>query len=120
MNVTIRRLLVWVPRILGILFAAFLGCFALDVFREGYGTWETVAAFLMHLLPTLAVVIALVLAWRWLWLGSLLFLGLGLLYILAAWGRFPWHVYLLISGPAFLIGVLFLVSWLHRAELRPQ
>jgi hypothetical protein len=34
------------------------------------------------------------------------------------WGRFPWDTYLLMSGPLFLVGVLFLINWFLRAELR--
>jgi len=38
--------------------------------------------------------------------------------VLMAWGRFEWTTYLLIAGPLFLIGALFLVNWVFRAELR--
>ena len=38
--------LTWTPRILGLLFAAFLSLFALDVFEQGYQGWETVLALL--------------------------------------------------------------------------
>jgi hypothetical protein len=47
-----------------------------------------------------------------------MFIALGVLYLVMAWGRFHWSAYLLISGPLFLVGVLFLINWLYRAELR--
>jgi len=108
----------WSPRILGILFAVFISLFALDVFGEGYGLWETILALLIHLVPTYLVVIALVLAWRWEWIGAVLFIGLGIFYIIWTWGKFPWVTYVTISGPLFLVGFLFLVNWRFRNEIR--
>jgi hypothetical protein len=57
-------------------------------------------------------------AWRWEWVGALLFFGLAVLYVAMAWGRFPFVTYLAISGPLLLVGVLFLLNWRHRDELR--
>ncbi len=119
MNATTGRLLYWTPRILGILFAAFLSLFALDVFNEGYGPGETVIALVMHLVPTFVVVAALVIAWRWEWVGAVLFFGLAIFYVAMAWGQFPPVTYLTISGPLFLTGLLFLLNWRYRDELRP-
>jgi hypothetical protein len=113
-----NRILYWLPRILCLLFAVFISLFALDVFGAGYGFWETIVALLMHLIPTAMILLALAIAWRREWVGAILFLGLGAWYVVMAWGKFTWTTYLLISGPAFLISVLFLVSWLHRAEFR--
>jgi len=118
MNVTKKRALFWMPRILCILFAVFLSLFALDVFGEGYGFWETILALLIHLVPTYVVVIALAIAWRWEWVGSILFIGLGVFYIVWTWGRFTWVTYLAISGPLFLVGVLFTFNWIYRSQLR--
>jgi len=110
-----KRLLFWSPRVLGILFAIFLSLFALDVFSEGYGFGETILALLMHLIPTYLVVIALAVAWRWEWVGSILFIALASAY-LASSGGGSW----IISGPLFLIAILFLVNWLYRARLKAQ
>lgn len=72
----------------------------------------------MHLIPSFIVVIALVVAWRWEWVGAVLFFGLAVFYVVMAWGRFPFGTYLAISGPLGLIGVLFLLNWRYRCELR--
>jgi hypothetical protein len=109
-----RRIVVWTPRILGLLFAAFIGLFALDVFGAGYGFWETIAGFLIHLIPTAIILAAVALAWRRPWVGAILFFALGVWYLVTAWGQFPWTTYLIVAGPAFLVGVLFLISWLVR------
>jgi len=76
MNMGIKRVLFWTPRVLCILFAIFLSLFSLDVFSEGYGFWETILALLIHLVPVYIVVIALVIAWRWEWVGASLFITL--------------------------------------------
>jgi len=118
MQIKTRQVLFWTPRILGILFAMFISLFALDVFSESYGFWETILALLIHLVPTYLVIIALYLAWRWEWIGAILFIGLGVFYLIMAWGKFPWDTYLIISGPLFLVGFLFLVNWVYNAEIR--
>jgi hypothetical protein len=117
-NKPARLALFWTPRILCILFALFLSLFALDVFGEGYGFWEALLALLIHLTPVYLVIITLLVAWKWEWVGGLLFLGLAAGYILMTWGRFEWSVYLAISGPLALLGVLFLLNWKYRAQLR--
>ena len=88
------------------------------MFGAGYGFWETTVALLIHLIPTALLLIALTVAWRWERLGAILFFALGAWYLGMAWGKFPWITYLLVAGPAFLIGALFLVNWLFRAEIR--
>jgi hypothetical protein len=114
MNDSLGRVMHWTPRILGVLFALFISIFALDVFGEGYSFWETLVALVMHLVPTALVVVALLIAWRWEWAGALLFVALGVAYFLMTRGRFDWLTYLLIPGPLFLMGALFLVNWLRR------
>ena len=113
-----KRALFWAPRVLCLGLAVFVSIFALDVFGEGQGFWQTVLALLLHLVPTYIVVIALVVAWRWEWVGAMLFTGMAVLYLVLFWGRFHWTAYLAISGPLFLAGLLFLVNWLYREELR--
>src|SRR5579864_60800 len=118
MNRSAVRLLYWAPRVLGIGFAVFISLFALDVFVEGYTFRQTVVALTMHLIPTAIVVVGLLLAWRWEWVGAVVFAGAGILYMISAWNHPDWI--LLISGPLFVVGALFLVNWLKRAELRAR
>ena len=101
-------------------FAMFLSLFALDVFGEGGGFWETARALVLHLVPVYIVVIALVVAWRWEWVGAVLFNALALLYVAMMWGRFPLATYLCISGPLVFVGDLFLFNWIYKAQLRTR
>ena len=115
MNTSTKRVLFWAPRVLCILFAMFLSMFASDVFSEGYGFGETILALLIHLVPTYLVVIALVIAWRWERVGAILFIALALFYLVTSRGE-SW----IISGPLFLVGVLFLLNWTYRAQLKTR
>jgi hypothetical protein len=120
MHTTMKRVLFWTPRVLCILFAVFLSLFALDVFGEGLGFWESMLALLIHLVPVYIVVIVLVVAWRWEWVGAVLFTALAVFYVVWAWGRFHWSAYVAISGPLVLLGVLFLFNWIYRAQLQTR
>jgi len=120
MSPVVRRLLFWTPRVLGIAFAAFISIFAMDVFTAHYSLPQLLVALGMHLIPTALVVVALIVAWRWEWVGAALFFGLGVAYIVTMWGRFPLNVYFAIAGPAFLMGLLFLLGWIYRKELRAR
>lgn len=84
------------------MFALFISLFALDVFGEDDGFRETLVAFLVHLIPTGLVVLALGIGWRRERAGAMLFVLLALLYLAVSRGR-GWILF----GPLFLIGILF-------------
>ncbi len=117
MNKPIIQTLFWTPRLMGILFIIFLSLFALDIFGQGYSFWETVVGLFMHLIPSIVLTTAVVLAWKWEWVGATLFVGWAVFYMIIARGDFDWSVYALIAGIPFVIGVLFLVGWIHRREI---
>ena len=107
----LQRILFWSPRLLCIFFAVFLSLFALDVFQEGAGFWVTSLAFIIHLAPAALVVIALAVAWRHEIVGAVTFLAFGLVYLVGTWRHNHWSALVMISGPLFLVGCLFLASW---------
>jgi hypothetical protein len=107
----------WAPRLLALLHAGFVSLFALDVFNEGYGLWETAAALSMHLIPTALLLLALAIAWRWEGAGAALYLGLALMWLLEFGPEGEWPAYLVVAGPLAVIGLLFLVDRHHRARL---
>lgn len=117
MNATMKRFLYWTPRVLCLLFAGFISLFALDVFGEHQGFWNTALALLMHLIPTAILLLILAVSWRWEWVGGVLFFALGAFYLIAFWGRFHWSAYAIISGSLSILGALFLLNWKHRAAL---
>ena len=117
---TTDRLLFWLPRVLAMAFIAFLGLFALDVFNENRGFWQTLLALLIHLVPVFVLIVVLAVAWRWEWVGALLFGAAGIAYIVMLVGRpqpplpikLAWMA--TIAGPAFVVAALFLLGWFRR------
>jgi len=107
-----RKLLLWSPRILGIVVSLFLGVFAFDALDEG------IPAFLLHMAPTLLLLLVVAASWRWEWVGGAVFIILAVLYGVPVWSRGDWL--LVISGPLLLVGLLFLWSWRHHRELHAQ
>ncbi len=103
-----KKLWFWLPRILAILFIIFISLFALDVFTEGYSFWQTIGAFLIHLMPSFILIILTLISWRRPITGGLLFLILAIvclsMIIRKSLG------YLILSGPSFLIAILFLLQ----------
>jgi hypothetical protein len=126
MNPLVRRILFWAPRALSIVFIAFLSLFALDVFGEGAGFWDTLIALLRHLIPSFVLIVVLIFAWRWEWIGAVLCACAGLLYLLwllpaptpAAAMKLAWCM--TIAAPAFAIAALFLANWFRHDEVRTR
>lgn len=104
----------WMPRILCILFAMFASLFSFDVFGQEEGFWKTLAAFLVHNIPSFVIIALLVLSWKWSWIGGAGFITLGLLYQFLL---FTASHYLIISIPLFVIGMLFLLDWVLRKKI---
>ena len=117
MRLRLHQVLFWVPRILAMVFALFVGLPALGAFSVGIPFRQALGPFLLQLIPAALVLIALTVAWHRERLGALIFASLGLLYIVFTWGAFPWFAYLVIAGPPLLLAVLFMVSWVWRGEL---
>lgn len=112
MNQAILR---WVPRVLGLCFAAFLAIFALDVFDEALGIGATIVALAIHLIPTWLVLAAVAVAWKHEIAGAAMFYLLAAVYVMMAGSRFPISTILLIAGPPVVIGSLFLLAeWVSR------
>ncbi len=108
-------LLVWSPRVLGILVCLFLSIFALDAVSEQKTFLEGLRDFLVHLRPMLVLLGIVALSWRWEWIGGAAFTGLAVLY--AYWAYFvkghpAWIP--IVGGPLLVAGVLFFLSWRHR------
>ena len=112
------KFLFWCPRILVILFIIFLSIFALDIFSMNLGVWGTIVGMFMHLIPSLILLAVLLFSWKTRrgWIAGIVFILFGLLYIIITI-RAPleWYIALswslTIAGPAFIIGILFILDW---------
>ncbi|VVB82343.1 Uncharacterised protein [uncultured archaeon] len=100
--------------------------FSLDIFDGGYGFWGTIAGLFMHNIPTLILLFALIISWKkYELVGAITFLLSGGIYIIELlitismtpsqeWYMLFWA--LIIAGPAFLVGSLFLINWLQKKK----
>ena len=117
MNKTLKQILFWTPRIAGILFILFISLFALDIFDMQLGFWETIVGLFMHLIPSILLTIAVIIAWKREWFGALFFIGWAVWYVAFMRG-FDWIAYALIAGLPVVIGLLFLAGWIWRGQIR--
>jgi hypothetical protein len=60
----LAKIIHWAPRIAALLIIFFVGLFSLDVFGTGAPPLEVLAAFLMHNLPSLVMLVLLIFAWK--------------------------------------------------------
>ena len=120
-NSQLAKWLYWSPRVCCIVLVAFMSLFALDVFEEGYSLGEMLFAFLMHMLPMIALAIVLVIAWRWEWVGAVFF-GLAgvMISVLTLRGGIQGVATILIIGaPLLMIASLFGANarWKHEISI---
>lgn len=109
----------WTPRIIGLLFVAFLALFSLDVFGEGLTLGETLLALFMHNIPALILLVIVIVAWKHEIAGAIGFALGGIAYIVLLLINPQWEWYMLawaiqIAGPAFFIAILFYINWKRK------
>jgi len=106
------KLLYWSPRLLSLLFVGFLSLFALDVFGE-YEGWSLILALFMHLLPSLALLVVIIIAWRYDLVGAAAFLAFAAWYVWTVGFDRPWSWYAAVAGPAIIVGALYSLNWMR-------
>lgn len=111
----VMKIIYWLPRILSIVFVLFLSLFALDAF-EGSSGWQTVLGFLIHLLPSFILLAVILIAWKHDLVGAIAFLASAVLYVFTVGFDRPWSWYACISGPAAIVGILYLLNWLKKRK----
>jgi len=114
-----KKYIYWTPRILSIIFILFLSLFALDVFEGNSGFWNTFLALLIHLIPIFILIVLLIISWKHEIVGGIAFILGGLLYIILLLIRPGFELYklswsMIVAGPAFAIGILWILNWKKR------
>jgi hypothetical protein len=112
MKIGVFLVLLWIPRIICILFIGSISLFACDAFGHDIGFWKTLLALLAHLIPTFLMIFILYLSWKWAWIGGIVFILAGIAYIVWKGVEYP-----IIFIPLFLVGILFLLSWFFRKKI---
>jgi hypothetical protein len=102
-------LLVWFTRILAMLAILFVLLFSLDSFGGDKPAGKQILEFLIHSIPALILICALVVAWKYEIIGGSIFfiiaIALGIF-----WGSFTGNSgSLIILVPFFLVGLLFIL-----------
>ncbi len=118
----VGRFIYWTPRVASMAFILFLALFSLDIFDMKLGFWGTVVGLFMHNIPSLVLLAVLVVSWKYELVGGIAFIFAGLFYIaVLMMTQFEWFMLswsLTIAGPAFLIGILFLMNWFKKKGLK--
>jgi len=126
MDKKINKFIYWTPRIASILFIIFLSLFSLDIFGQGYSFSETIIGLFMHNIPVFILLIIIIISWKYEIVGGVAFILAGLLYTAmiimnAIRGSFEWYMIswiLTIAGPAFIVGILFIINWMQKRNRR--
>jgi hypothetical protein len=121
----------WAPRILCILAILLVSMFALDAFQPGFPIGKQLLAFLIHMIPSLILTAALIVAWKREKAGGIILIAIGLalgIYIFR--GNYKrlgdmWKslsVVMALAFPFFLSGILFLTSdyLKHKENEKPS
>lgn len=123
MSVKDGKFIYWTPRILAILIILFLAMFSLDVIGPGRSVGDILIGLIMHNIPVLILTALLMIAWKHELIGAITFISAGSLYFglnvfRAIHSDIPWYLSiswsLTIAGPAFLVGILFLINWKRK------
>jgi len=97
--------------ILGVLYAVALLIFAADVFNHEQNIAQTFYDILLHLLPTAVILLIVFVAYNRPLIGAIIYLVLGLMYIITGWARMHWSAHVLIAGPLLLLSALYITAW---------
>jgi hypothetical protein len=122
---TSDNILHWTPRILCILAILFLSMFALDSFSPERTFWQNTSAFLMHLIPSFALLAVLVIAWKREITGGIILTIVGLAFCIFIFvinfkrthsATTSLLIVLTLSIPFVLAGILFILSGFRKKK----
>jgi hypothetical protein len=113
-----RALLFWMPRVVAILLVLFPTFFALNILNEDIAGGHMLLSVQVPLSPRLFLGAGVLLAWRWEWVGAVVFMGWALWYAMTTAG-FVTAGCVSLGGVPFIVGLLFLLGWMYRAEFQP-
>jgi hypothetical protein len=108
----LRKIIHWAPRVAAIAIIFFISLFSLDVFGTGASLLEELGGFLVHNLPSIALLVLLYFAWKRPAVGFWAFLAAGAVFVIF----FVRSIYalsnlLLFVLPIWLVAGLFYADW---------
>lgn len=105
-----KKFLTWAPRLILAAYILFISSFALDAFSEGGTLMHQVGDFIVHLTPAIVTAGFLWLAWRFPIIGGLFLMMLGMVFTIYFRTDRTFQLFMMISFPLFLAGLLFIFS----------
>ena len=117
--------LIWIPRVLAIIFIVFISLFALDAFSGDASFIKKLGGFLRHLIPTLILVLTLLISWKKPLLGGSIFILLSIAFAFFFKTNRSLLTFLAVTFPVALVGILFIAFDLaakkrEKAALKPS
>jgi hypothetical protein len=111
-NPRLAKIIHWAPRVAAILIILFVGLFSLDVFGTGAPPLEVLGGFIIHNIPSIAMLVLLIFAWKRPVVGFVAFLIAAALFTIF----FVRDIYalsnlLLFVLPILLVAFLFYADW---------
>ena len=115
----------WIPRILCILAILFVSLFAADSFDTNLTWWQQISGFVVHLVPSFILVLALIIAWNKELLGGIIFIFLGFIFTPIVFSMnykgnhsigISLSVIAMVTFPFIIVGVLFLISHFRKKK----
>jgi hypothetical protein len=108
----LAKIIHWAPRIAAILIIVFTGLFSLDVFGTGAPPLDVLGAFLMHNIPSIAMLVLLILAWKRPVVGFVAFLVIAVAFtVFFVRDFYALANLVLFVLPLLLIASLFYADW---------
>ena len=108
----LAKIIHWAPRVASLLIIFFVGLFSLDVFGTGAPPLDVLVGFLMHNLPSIAMLVLLIFAWKRPVVGFVAFLIVAVAFaVLFVRDLYALPNLLLFVLPILLIASLFYADW---------
>jgi hypothetical protein len=104
-----EKILYWLPRVLGIFAILFVLLFSFDVFEGNSPMWKKLAGFVIHNIPVIILSCILAVAWKWETIGGSVFIIAALTAAVLLTLRTHMLSTLIVVGPFFVVGVLFII-----------
>ena len=100
--------LIWIPRVLAIVFIVFLLLFGLDVFSENAPFMKKLGGFFMQSIPSIILLLILFISWKKPLFGGTLFILFSIAFTLYLGTYRSLSTFLVLTFPVVLVGILFI------------
>jgi hypothetical protein len=107
----------WSARALIFCLTGVFSLFSADSFDGGIVDFKTIRDWLIHMIPSLVLLIPLLVFWKRFFVLACIYLTLGLSYLVVSWNKFPISVHFLITLPLIISSIFFFLAYANRKEI---